>query len=118
VLRDHFAATFRYLSPRARNNERDREALRWLAERAAEIGIVEAHEALAEAASDDETRKMHLLIGSRFASGTDKARLQGRANRIVLLPDVEKKVRATANKFEPITIRGFYSSDRETLNQL
>lgn len=116
VLSNHFATVFSYLWPRKRN-EKDKEALLWLAERAAELGVSEAHEALADAATDPEKKKFHLLTGARFARGATKTRLDAKADRISLSPEADKRARAAARQFERVPIDTISARDKEKLKQ-
>lgn len=116
ILKDHFSTTFKYLWPRARSKEHQ-EALRWLAEQAASIGVGEAHEALAEMASDQQKRKMHLVTGARFSTGVTKLRLTKLADRIVLPLKVDRDIRRMANDFELRPIEKFGSEEKEKLSK-
>ena len=63
VLRDHFSTTFKYLSTSAAADEKYREALRWLAEQAAEIGVAGLMKLWAEMTSDQQQAQDGILIG-------------------------------------------------------
>lgn len=115
VVRDHFSATFKYLSAQAPPNEKKRDALRWLAEQAAGAGVVEAHEALADMTSNQEKRKMHLLIAARLSTDATKSQLAARADQIVLSPQSDRDAQKDAGKFVPSPVEAFESSDEEEL---
>ena len=115
VLRDHFSATFKYLSAQAPPTEKKRDALRWLAEQAAAVGVAEAHEALADMTSNQEKRKMHLLIAARLSTDAAKPQLAERADQIVLSSQSDRDARKDASKFVPSPVEAFESGDEEDL---
>jgi hypothetical protein len=64
---ESFPALYPFLEKRAAG-ERDRRGLAWYAEKAAALGVPEAHVALADASDDALTKAVHLRIAARLWS--------------------------------------------------
>ena len=104
-----FPALFPFLETRAKT-ERDRVGLAWYAERAAALGVPEAHFSLAQKSTDKVTKTFHLRIAARLWDDAGNGAAAGAAQRqllaTTLTPEETEAVEARVAEWapEPLTI--------------
>jgi hypothetical protein len=105
LLRSSFGVTYEFIAPHARNDH-DRAGLSWLAEKAADVDVPEAHLALADLESDPEKKLFHLkmaaLILEKSERNEEAAAIRSRANEIDASEAVIERVRKRVANWNPV----------------